>query len=156
MRKRYRAVAVQTGQLVYDYDVKNNHSSWAGAIEELTGYSFEEFQGFTPAVWADHVHPEDREKAAKAHENCMRNGEKYLEEYRFRRKDGSYFYVEDSGVYLKNESRGIYRVLGVMKDVTERKRATEKLKESEERYRSFMKNFRGIAFQRDWISPLFL
>ncbi|MCO5382806.1 MAG: PAS domain-containing protein [Methanosarcina barkeri] len=120
--ERYRAVAVQTGQLVYDYDVKNNHSSWVGAIEELTGYSFEEFQGFTPAVWADHVHPEDREKAAKAHENCTRNGEKYLEEYRFRRKDGSYFYVEDSGVYLKNESRDIYRVLGVMKDVSERKK----------------------------------
>jgi len=146
--ERYRAVAVQTGQLIYDYDVKNNHSSWAGAIEELTGYSFEEFQGFTPAVWADHVHPEDREKAAKAHENCTKNGEKYLEEYRFRRKDGSYFYVEDSGVYLKNESRGIYRVLGVMKDVSERKRATEKLTESEERYKSFMKNFRGIAFQQ--------
>lgn len=154
--ERYRAVAVQTGQLVYDYDVKNNHSSWVGAIEELTGYSFEEFQGFTPAVWADHVHPEDRVKAAKARENCMKNDEKYFEEYRFRRKDGSYFYVEDSGVYLKNESRGIYRVLGVMKDVSERKRATEKLTESEERYKSFMKNFRGIAFQQNTDSTLIL
>ncbi|MGB9940125.1 PAS domain-containing protein [Methanosarcina sp.] len=133
--ERYRAVALQTGQLIYDYDVKNNHSSWAGAIEELTGYSFEEFQGFTPDLWADHVHPEDREKAVKAHENCMKNGEKYLEEYRLRRKDGSYFSVEDSGVYLKDESRGIYRVLGVIKDITERKKATEKVQKSEEKYR---------------------
>jgi PAS domain S-box-containing protein len=133
--ERHRAVALQTGQLIYDYDVKNNHSSWAGAIEELTGYSFEEFQGFTPDLWADHVHPEDREKAVKAHENCMKNGEKYLEEYRLRRKDGSYFSVEDSGVYLKDESRGIYRVLGVVKDITERKKATERVRKSEEKYR---------------------
>jgi len=145
--ERYRAVAVQTGQLIYDYDVKSNCSSWAGAIEELTGYSFEEFQGFTPDIWADHVHPEDRQKAIRAHESCMINGEKYFEEYRLRRTDGSYFYVEDSGVYLKNEKKGIYRVLGVMKDITERKLAQEKLEKSEQRYRSFMKNFRGIAFQ---------
>ena len=76
--ERYRAVAVQTGQLIYDYDVENHHSSWAGAIEELTGYSFEEFQSFTPEVWAEHIHPEDREKAVRAHESCMRNGKKYL------------------------------------------------------------------------------
>ncbi len=147
--ERYRAVAVQTGQLIYDYDVKNNHSSWAGAIEELTGYSFEEFQGFTPDIWADHVHPEDREKAAEAHENCMRSGKKYLEEYRFRRKDGSYFYVEDSGVYLKNESCGIYRVLGVMKDVTERKRATERIRRSEEKYRIAAEQTGQIVYDYD-------
>ena len=133
--ERYRAVAEQTGQIIYDYDVKNNHSSWAGAIEELTGYSYEEVQGFTPAIWADHVHPEDREKAVKAHNSCMKDGEKYLEEYRLRRKDGSYFYVEDSGVYLGNESKDIYRVLGVIKDITERKKATERVWRSEEKYR---------------------
>lgn len=133
--ERYRAVAMQTGQLIYDYDVKNNHSSWAGAIEELTGYSFEELQDFTPDLWADHVHPQDREKAVKAHETCMKVGEKYREEYRFRRKDGSYFSVEDSGVYLKDESRDIYRVLGVIKDITERKKATERVRRSEEKYR---------------------
>jgi len=146
--ERYRAVAVQTGQLIYDYDVKNDHSSWAGAIEELTGYSSEEFQSFTPDVWADHVHPEDREKAIKAHESC-RNGEKYFEEYRLRRKDGSYFYVEDSGVYLKNENRGIYRVLGVMKDITERKLAQEKLEKSEEKYRIAAEQTGQIVFDYD-------
>lgn len=147
--ERYRAVAVQTGQLIYDYDVKSNCSSWAGAIEELTGYSFEEFQGLTPDLWADHVHPEDREKAVKAHENCMKNGEKYLEEYRFRRKDGNYFPVEDSGVYLKDEGRGIYRVLGVIKDITERKKATERVRKSEEKYRIVTEQTGQIVYDYD-------
>ncbi|AKB50540.1 sensory transduction histidine kinase [Methanosarcina barkeri str. Wiesmoor] len=147
--ERYRAVAVQTGQLIYDYDVKSNCSSWVGAIEELTGYSFEEFQGLTPELWADHVHPEDRKKAGKAHESCMNNGEKYIEEYRFRRKDGNYFPVEDSGVYLKDESKGIYRVLGVIKDITERKKATERVQKSEERYRIVTEQTGQIVYDYD-------
>ncbi|MCC4771801.1 PAS domain-containing protein [Methanosarcina sp. DH2] len=133
--ERFRITAEQTGQLVYDYNVENNHSSWAGAIEELTGYSFEEFQGFTPEVWAQHVHPEDREKAVKAHEECIKNGGKYFEEYRFRKKDGSYICVEDGGIYLKAENRGICRVLGVIKDITDRKLAHNRLEQSEKRYR---------------------
>ncbi|KKG08512.1 PAS domain-containing protein [Methanosarcina sp. 2.H.A.1B.4] len=133
--ERFRITAEQTGQLVYDYNVKNNHSSWAGAVEELTGYSCEEFQGFTPEVWAQHVHPEDREKAVKAHDECIKNGGKYSEEYRFRRKDGSYICVEDSGIYLQADNRDICRVLGVIKDITDRKLAHEELVKSESRYR---------------------
>jgi len=133
--ERFRIIAEQTGQLVYDYDVENGHSSWAGAIEELTGYSFEEFQGFTPEVWVQHVHPDDRDKAVKTHEECIKNGGKYFEEYRFRRKDGRYICVEDGGIYLKARDRGIYRVLGVIKDITERKLAHAELKNSESRYR---------------------
>lgn len=133
--ERFRITAEQTGQLLYDYDIENNRSSWTGAIEELTGYSFDEFQGFTPEVWAQHVHPEDREKAVKAHEGCIINGGRYLEEYRFRRKDGNYICVEDGGIYLKAANRGVYRVLGVIKDITERKLAHDRLEMSESRYR---------------------
>ncbi|HWR25772.1 MAG TPA: PAS domain-containing protein, partial [Methanosarcina sp.] len=76
-------------------------------------------------------------------------GERFKIEYRFRRKDGSYFYVEDSGTFLKDENGKSYRTIGVMKDITGIKQASEKLKKSEERYRSLMKNFRGIVFQQN-------
>ncbi|WP_281085397.1 PAS domain-containing protein [Methanosarcina acetivorans] len=147
--ERFRVTTEQTGQLVYDYNVEKNHSSWAGAIEELTGYSFEEFQDFTPEVWAQHVHPEDREKALKAHERCIKNGGKYFEEYRLRRKDGSYICVEDGGIYLKAGNGGICRVLGVIKDITERRSAQEKLRESEERFRIAAEQTGQIVFEHD-------
>ncbi|AKB74168.1 sensory transduction histidine kinase [Methanosarcina lacustris Z-7289] len=145
--ERYRIAAEQTGQLVYDYETESKQIDWAGAIPQLTGYSPEEFRQIGLESWIDHVHPEDRERVWKIHEVCRKNGEKYLEEYRFRRKDGSYFHVEDSGVYLKDDLSRVCRIVGVIKDITERKLASEKLQESEARYRSFMKNFRGIAFQ---------
>jgi PAS domain S-box-containing protein len=133
--ERYRIAAEQTGQLVYDYEAESKQIDWAGAIPQLTGYSPEEFRQVDLESWIEHVHPEDREKAVKAHEKCIKNGGKYSEEYRFRRKDGSYICVEDSGVYLQAENRDICRVLGVIKDITDRKFAHEELAKSENRYR---------------------
>lgn len=147
--EKYRLATEQTGQLVYDYDVKNKQISWAGAIEELTGYSFEEFQAFTPEVWAQHVHPDDREKIAKAHAGCVKDGKKFSKEYRFRKKDKSYIFIEDSGVFLKNKNGSVYRVLGVIKDITEKRTAQGKLKESEERFRIAAEQTGQIVFEHD-------
>ncbi len=41
----------------------------------------------------------------------------------------------------------VYRAIGVIKDITEWKLAIEKVEESERKYRSFIQNFHGIAFQ---------
>ncbi|MCQ1536746.1 PAS domain S-box protein [Methanosarcina sp. KYL-1] len=133
--ERFRAVAERTGKLVYDYDLKTKQSSWEGAIEELTGYSYGEFQGFTPEVWAEHLHPEDRQRAVETYKKCLEAGEDFHKEYRFRRKDGSYFYAEDNGFYIKDKDGKVYRTAGVIKDISERKLSMEKIKESEERFR---------------------
>jgi len=50
---------------------------------------------------------------------------------------------------LRDEDGCICRALGVMEDVTEIKKSSEKLKESEELYRSFLQNFKGISFKLD-------
>lgn len=132
--ERFRAVAERTGQLVYDYDLRTNRSTWEGAIEELTGYSYEEFQKFIPEVWAEHLHPEDLQRTVETSKKCLEIGEDFHKEYRLRRKDGSYFYAEDNGFYIKDKDGKIYRTAGVIKDITERKLAQEKLVESEDRY----------------------
>ncbi|WP_440948251.1 PAS domain-containing protein [Methanosarcina sp. T3] len=148
--ERFRISTEQTGQLVYDYNAENNQISWAGAIEELTGYSFEEFQSFTPKVWAQHIHFDDREKIVKAHTRCIKNGGKFFEEYRFRRKDGSYICFEDGGVFLKAGGRGVYRVLGVIKDITDRKLAHEKLAKSENRYRLIAEKTKMLLYHDNY------
>jgi len=130
--ERYRLVLEQTGQLVYDLDLTTNILKWSGAIEQLTGYLPSEYQ-ISVAEWAEQIHPDDRNEAMRLLEETMESGLPYRVEYRYRRRDGSYFWVEDNGVYLKDESGKPARMLGAMKDITaqkemeiEKNRITEK------------------------------
>lgn len=155
--ERYRLIAEQTGQLIYDIDLKNGSVEWAGAVNELTGYTYKEIEKFDFYDWLEHIHSEERKGIQQAFKRCWNTGEKFNEEFRFRRKDGSYFYVENKGVYLRDEEGCICRALGVMKDVTGIKLSSEKLRESEELYRSFLQNFKGISLKLDMdFTPLFL
>jgi two-component system cell cycle sensor histidine kinase/response regulator CckA len=130
--ERYRLVLEQTGQLVYDLDLTTNILKWSGAIEQLTGYLPSEYK-ISVAEWAEQIHPDDRNEAMRLLEETMESGLPYRVEYRYRRKDGSYFWVEDNGVYLKDVSGKPVRMLGAMKDITaqkememEKNRITEK------------------------------
>jgi PAS domain S-box-containing protein len=155
--ERYRLIAEQTGQLIYDIDLGNGHIEWAGAVKELTGYSQKEMENLDFYDWLEHIHPDERKRVQQSFKKCWNMGEKFKEEFRFRRKDGSYFCVENKGVYRIDEGGCICRVLGVMKDITEIKLSSEKLRESEELYRSFLQNFKGISFKLDCnFTPLFL
>ncbi len=123
--ERFRIVTEQTGFLVYDYDLRTGRLVWSGAISELTGYSNEETQMLDVNRWREHLHPDDRDETICLIENARENGERFHKEYRFRRKDGSYFYCEDDGIFLRNDRGEIYRMLGTQKDISERKKAEE-------------------------------
>ena len=129
--ERYRVIAEQTGQLVYDFDVSSGRIQWSGAILSMTGYSTDEFQLMDISRWEQHIHPDDREHAVQLLNEALMNAEKYDVEYRFRHKDGSYTSVQDHGVFLKDESGRAHRMLGTMSDITERKQLEGQLVQSQ-------------------------
>jgi len=102
--ERYRLVAEQTGQIIFDYNMKTKVIDWAGAIPALTGYGVEEFGKFDWEAWQEHIHPDDREKAVKTIVDSLDRGDKYVLEYRFGRKDGTYFYAEENGISFIDEA----------------------------------------------------
>lgn len=155
--ERYRLIAEQTGQLIYDINLKNGKVEWAGAFKELTGYTYDEIKSADYYDLLEHIHPADRKRVQQAFKNCWNTGQTFDEQFRLQRKDGTYFCVENKGVYLRDEEGCVCRALGVIKDINEIKLSSKKLKESEELYRSFLQNFKGISFKLDKnFTPLFL
>ncbi|XDD51352.1 PAS domain S-box protein [Leptospira sp. WS92.C1] len=132
---RYRTVAEQTGSMVYDCNLVTRKITWAGALFSLTGFTIEEFSDFTIDIWFDYIHPDDLERIIKELEEAMEKHTKFRSIYRFKTKYGGYVLVEDRGVFLYDQADQPFRMLGAMIDVTEKKKAEEKLKESEERLR---------------------
>jgi len=147
--ERFFSIAEQTGQLIFDGDARTGEIEWSGTIEEFTGYTREEFSKVDLDACKELIHPEDRERVWSALENSLKTGEKFAQKFRFKRKDGSYIYVEDSSFFLKDENNCVYRAIGLLKNITENKHAQEELKISEERLLKYLQNFGGIGFQLD-------
>lgn len=121
--ERFRRVAELTGQLLYDWDFASGAVHWSGRLQEITGYALEEMNARGLAGWQECVHPEDIGHAMAELDVAIRDRRTHGCEYRFRKADGTYMHVSDEGACLYDEAGRAQRMLGVIKDVTERRQA---------------------------------
>ena len=120
--KRYRFIAEQLGQMIYDYNILSGEINWSGDMKGVTGFNSEDFQSVDISSWENLIHPDDRENALILLDNAMKNGEKYDVNYRFKCKDGTYKFIENNGFFLLDKDGKAYQMLGIMKDITEYKK----------------------------------
>jgi PAS domain S-box-containing protein len=112
---------------------------------QLTGYSAQELQA---KCVSEITHPEERDADWQAYQRAVRGETRdYRSEKRYLRKDGSAVWVRVNVFMIRDEQGHAVHSVGVAEDITERKRAEEALRESEERYRSISESgFISIAF----------
>ena len=116
----------------------------------LTGYSAAEL---TCRTFLDITHPEDVAESIKQGGRLAREEiEQHQADKRYIRKDGEVVWVRLS-VRLVKDAQGAPRYsLATMEDITERRRAEEALKESENQYRLLVKQIPAVVFKgyQDW------
>jgi len=89
-----------------------------------------------PHFWWDHLNPEDQPRALL--EDTWEEGRLFQMEYRMRRHDGEEIWVRDEAIIVRDPMTGKRLTRGMLVDITEQKRAQYALRESEERYRTFV------------------
>ena len=144
--ERYRLMAELTGKLVYDYDAPSGRLTWHGAISRITGYSPEEFGTVDIKSFNEMVHPDDRTDVVIILEAALKELCPYNAEYRLLRKDGTYIFVEDHGVFLSDDKGRAIRMLGSLGDISVRKQAEEAIREAERRYRTLFESANDAIF----------
>jgi PAS domain S-box-containing protein len=95
--------------------------------EAILGYPVEQWMS-EPDFWANHIHPDDRERAVALCREAISEGRDHQFDYRALAADGRVVRIRDVVAVVKAEGED-RRLRGVMVDVTERKRAEERLAE---------------------------
>jgi PAS domain S-box-containing protein len=127
---RYRLVARASREAIWDWNLVTGELDWNDAIEDLFGYPAADAR--SAEWWHARIHPDDRERTLAAmHEAIDSDAEFWSGDYRFLRADGEYAQVIDRGLIARDESGRACRMLGTMADVTERRRAEEKLAQAQ-------------------------
>jgi two-component system, cell cycle sensor histidine kinase and response regulator CckA len=124
-------------------------------VETMLGYSVHEWLS-TPNFWLSIVHPEDRAGAAWRSAEAFAGGKKATNEFRWIAKDGSTVWVESTSVTVVDTNGKPVGTRGVTIDISDRRRAEDASRDSEERYRLLFESNPDPIFVMDRDSFKFL
>lgn len=113
------------------------------SFEKALGFPIEELMKMSVF---DLAHPDDIDKVVAAYRDNYRRGKHEKIEYRYRHVDGHYIWFENTGQLLFDEEGQVRGVILFGRDITDRKKSEDALRESEIRFRSIFNNASvGIA-----------
>ena len=125
--ERYRAVVKQSTDGIYLVDADTRRILETNpALQKMLGYSPQELQGMELYEIVAH----DRKSVEANVERTLREGERFIRERRYRRKDGSVVEVEVVASAIHYGGKRV--ICAAIRDITERKRAEEALREARE------------------------
>jgi PAS domain S-box-containing protein len=115
-------------------------------IKDVFGFTPEEWT-WTPGFWREHIHPEDRERIMQVNRETNETGQPFAVEYRFRRADGTYAWLQDQAT-LVGPVDGQRFWQGFMLDVTERREAEAAQAKAEARFRDLVENIPAVTYRQ--------
>ena len=139
---RYRTIGelVPFGTWMTDAHGKVLHIS--NCFLEMLGQTLDEHV----RSWSSRLHPDDFERVAGGLPQWFKASVPWEEEYRIRDKEGYYRAILSRGIPIRNEAGAIVSWVGINLDITERKRAEQALRDSEEQFRSIVsQSIAGVA-----------
>lgn len=136
--RRFQDIALCSADFIWEVDERARYTFVAGRVEEILGYSPEELIGVTPYQL---MPKEEAERIKKIFRRLAANKEPVvdLENWNLT-KDGRKVLLLTNGVPILDEKGRLLGYRGVDKDITERKRMEQALREAEERYRTVVEN----------------
>lgn len=125
---RYATAVEASGHLVFEWDLASGQIHYPFADESgVFGHPVAAVDSL--ANWVEHVHPEDRDRfLARLEESFARlEPTTHILEYRFRRADGQYVWLEARGRQVFDNGEPMGRGVGVLADISARKQVESRL-----------------------------
>jgi PAS domain S-box-containing protein len=106
-------------------------------IERMLGYPAARWLA-EPDLWAERIHPEDRERVLRSETRSFQNVEEYEGEFRMIAADGRVVWIWERDTLIRDELDRPVCTQGILMDLTQLKRAQHELSESEARAQRYL------------------
>ena len=145
---RFQQIAENAQEWIWEVDGEGLYTYASSAVEQLLGYKPEQVVG--KRHFYDLFVPEEREQLKRSAFEIFARKEPFRGFVnRNVRKDGDIVWLLTSGVAILDEAGELLGYRGVDTDITERTRAEQALRASEERYRTLIENLPQSIFHKD-------
>jgi len=144
--RRLAGMVASSEDAIVSADLEGVIQSWNPAAERVFGYAADEMLGRNIAVLEP---PEVAGEAKRLRERVLRGEQPSRFEVTRRRRDGALIEIATILSPIRGEAGQLAGISAILRDITERKRAEEKLQRSEEFYRSLYENISECIFILD-------
>jgi two-component system CheB/CheR fusion protein len=121
-------------------NVKTEKLEWNGLMKKMWGYS-EQLDNLTLEEWSKSILPEDKALTFQKLEESKNNRSIYDAEYRIKRaNDGNIVWMKSTGQHQYDEFGEAITLTGINLDITQQKETEEKIRHSEELFKSIFDN----------------
>ena len=131
---------------IWDWDIKNNLLVWDDQMIKLYGLKKEDFTGAYDA-WINGLHPDDREFSEAEIRDVIHDNKAYDTEFRIVWPDGTVRNCKARGEVFRDENGDPVRMVGINYDITEQKKAEEKVREKDLEFRKLSANVSDLIYQ---------
>ncbi|MBI4779915.1 MAG: GGDEF and EAL domain-containing protein [Oscillatoriophycideae cyanobacterium NC_groundwater_1537_Pr4_S-0.65um_50_18] len=128
--KRYALTLCGTNEGLWDWDLRTDRIDFSSRWKEMLGYAETEI-GDRPAEWLSRIHPIDVEAVKFVLAEHRQGIMPHLEcEYRLLHRDGTYRWMHNRGLVVRNRWGKLERIVGFQTDITDRREAEAALHRS--------------------------
>jgi PAS domain S-box-containing protein len=143
--ERFRAIVEHIPAAVYlDMPDGSMQSVYVSPqVETVMGVTVEHYID-EPDLWLQMMDDEDRRRCERHYLEAVESGRSWEDEYRIRKPDGKLAWIHDETTFITDADGEPLFLLGVLYDVTPRKRAEETLRDSERREHAAAERLRTL------------
>lgn len=123
--ERFSYASQATSDALWDWDLITNEIIVGETYTALFGHEFIENR-ISALSCENFIHPDDKESYTQKFEEILNsNSLKWSDEYRYLKADGTYAYVSDKAIIIRDKKGKAVRMIGAIQDITKRKNVEE-------------------------------
>ncbi len=115
--EQYRLIVESSPNMIWRSNLTTECDYFNKTWLDFTGHSFEDECGFG---WAKGVHPDDYDRCVKIYLDNFKQQARFEMDYRLKRHDGQYRWINDRGVPIYNSDGTFIGFIGSCMDITEK------------------------------------